>query len=111
MPAQPFPTPPGFADLINQSTFNIFNASRHAWEASSGGMGWIFATALVILLVPIIIWQRSQNASAAAIGLLLITAGMHSYGLLMPEVWGGAYLMGIILLAVGIYSATRKRTD
>ena len=109
--ATAFPDPYGWSRIANESSFNLLNATITAWQSSAGGIAWAFAGTFLILLVPIAIWTRSQNAVAAAFGQLTITLFMHYYGLVPFYIWTGSYVLIILMIAFSMVQYIRKRGD
>ena len=109
--ATAFPDPYAWQNIANESSFQLLNASRTAWEMSAGSIAWDVAGAFIILLVPIAIWTRSQNAVAAAFGQLTITLFMHYYGLVPGYIWTGSYVLIILMIAFSMVQYIRKRDD
>lgn len=93
----------------NATHFNIINMSIEAWQHSSNGIGWIFACFAILYLVPTIIYLRSQNMVASAMGLLLITGFMHYYGLISIYLWLPTYIIIALFTALGLAQAYRTK--
>lgn len=100
--ATAFPVPYGWSNIVNESMFNLFIASKDVWESSAHGYGWMIAGTFIILLVPIAIWSRSQNTIAAAFGQLLMTVMLHKYKLVPLPIWTSSYIMIILMISFSV---------
>jgi len=99
--ATAFPDPYGWDNLANESNFNMINASITTWQTAAGGTGWIFATFLIIFLVPTIVYIRTKNLLISAASLIIINGFAWNYNIVSGWYATSIMLTGAILIGIG----------
>ena len=79
----------GWEYLNDTTNFNILKASQAAWtnNPATGDFSWILVSTMIILLVPSIIYIKSQNLIASIFATILISNFMNHYGWLPTVVY------------------------
>ena len=100
--ATAFPDPPGWQQIVNESQFNIINASVTAWQGSGGtpSITWALISAAIIFVPGVMIYVRTQKTIPASMAILLVTVFMNFYGLLSAWVYVPAYLVVVLGIAL-----------
>jgi len=98
-----FPDPYGWNYVTNTSEFNPIQAAVHAYTDSAGsGIAWTFAATSIILLIPIMIYVRTQNIIAAVFGMILINAFMQYYGMMPMYIVFAIYAIAVVGIGLAI---------
>jgi len=104
-----FPEPYGWQNIVNESSFNPINASITAWTSTADGLGWIFACSFIILLVPYIVYTKTQSIVATIFGLITITLLMYYYKIIPPELSIPIGLIVILGIGTAVFIKAKNK--